>query len=87
MSGNYTDDFARANLKSGNMRVSYAAKSGYVTETPAGFTWHHTEYVYMGADGKIYGVMELVETQAHKAAPHSGGVQLYKELSKNTKSY
>jgi len=58
MTGTYAGDFAAANKLAG------------FTETPAGFTWNHTE---------VLGEMQLVERNAHEAARHSGGVQLYKE--------
>jgi len=59
-----------------NMTGTYAGDfaaankaAGFAT-TPEGFTWHHSE---------MMGRMELVQTEAHEAARHSGSVQLYRE--------
>jgi hypothetical protein len=58
MTGTYTGDFSAANKAAG------------FTETPKGFTWHHTENM---------GELQLIQTEVHDAARHSGGVQLYRE--------
>jgi predicted nucleotidyltransferase len=47
-----------------------ANKAAGFAATPAGFTWHHSE---------VLGKMQLVQTEAHEAARHSGSVQLYRE--------
>ncbi|WP_082363531.1 HNH endonuclease [Chondromyces crocatus] len=52
LSGSRSTDFARANTAAG------------VTETPAGYTWHHHQ---------DRGLMQLVETNVHKYTGHSGG--------------
>lgn len=48
--------------------------------TPLSFTWHHTERVTQ-SNGKFYGVKQLVESAAHSAARHSGGVSIYQNLT------
>ncbi|RZJ56890.1 MAG: hypothetical protein EOO55_04425, partial [Hymenobacter sp.] len=73
MTGKYDADFAKANRAAGH------------TATPAGYTWHHTEVVTQ-RNGKIYNRMELVKTDAHQAARHSGGAQLYRGIT-GTKGY
>ncbi|HET9505994.1 MAG TPA: polymorphic toxin-type HINT domain-containing protein [Hymenobacter sp.] len=71
MTGKYGDDFAEANRLAGH------------TKTPKGYTWHHTEVVNSNG-GKLYNEIELVKTNAHQAARHSGGAQLYRELTGRT---
>jgi RHS repeat-associated protein len=56
----------------GNYAGDFAAanKAAGFSATPEGYTWHHTE---------VMGELQLVKTEAHAAARHSGGVQLYRE--------
>ena len=58
--GSYSRDFAAANAGAG------------LTETPAGFTWHHCE------DGQT---LQLVPTADHDAVRHTGGVAIWEELN------
>lgn len=75
--------FRPYNSVSINMTGTYAGdfaaanKAAGFTTIPKGFTWHHTE---------IMGEMQLIKTEAHRAARHSGGVQLYREQH-NGKGY
>lgn len=71
MTGKYGDDFAEANRLAGHAK------------TPKGYTWHHTEVVKQNS-GKLYNKIELVKTDAHQAARHSGGAQLYRDLTGRT---
>ncbi len=54
-----------------------ANKAAGLSATPKGYTWHHAETM---------GEMQLIQTEAHEAARHSGGVQLYKDQH-NGKGY
>jgi hypothetical protein len=74
MTGSRSSDFSKANKLAG------------FDEKPKNYTWHHTEYV-IERDGKIYNVMELVETEAHDAARHSGGVAIYKAMTGDENAY
>lgn len=65
--GSRNQDFAAANRAAG-----YTVK-------PEGYTWHHTMDVIQESDGRVTGVMQLVETEAHDAARHNGGVAKYTE--------
>ncbi len=47
-----------------------ANKAAGFSSTPEGFTWQHTE---------TQGELQLINSEAHSAAKHSGGVQAYKE--------
>jgi RHS repeat-associated protein len=54
-----------------------ANKAAGLSATPKNYTWHHTENL---------GELQLVSTEAHQAARHSGSVQLYREQH-NGKGY
>ncbi|GAB3392302.1 hypothetical protein GCM10027434_03170 [Hymenobacter luteus] len=71
MTGKYSDDFAEANRLAGHKT------------TPPDHTWHHTEVVNKKGK-KLYNEMQLVRTDAHQAARHSGGAQLYRDITKST---
>ncbi|MBS1656289.1 MAG: HNH endonuclease, partial [Bacteroidetes bacterium] len=47
-----------------------ANRAAGFADTPKGYTWHHTETM---------GELQLIQTDAHQAARHSGSVQLYRE--------
>lgn len=61
----------RINL-TGSYTADFAAanRAAGFTTTPDNFTWHHSE---------VLGELQLISTDAHNAARHSGGVQLYRE--------
>jgi hypothetical protein len=82
-SGGYdgeVDGDRRPVLGTGSRHGDFAAadaKAGYA-ETPAGYTWHHSEEL-----GRMY----LVPTKLHKAVQHSGGVATRKHVTGDVSSY
>ncbi|UYZ63418.1 polymorphic toxin-type HINT domain-containing protein [Hymenobacter weizhouensis] len=79
MTGKYYDDFTAA------------TKAAGFSKQPANYTWHHTEVVTKKKmpDGtfKYYNKIILVESGPHDAARHSGGSQLFRQLTGNPKAY
>lgn len=86
----YTRDLAKAALplkRQVNTATTSRKRTGELgtLRLPTGYTWHHTEVVKKNGT-KIHNKMELVKTDAHQAARHSGGAQLYRDLT-GTKGY
>lgn len=63
--GRRSADFRAANIE------------GKFAKKPKGYTWHHTERVFF-RNGKWYGEMQLVLSEAHALFPHTGGISVFK---------
>ncbi len=75
MTGRYDADFSDANKK-----------AEFLDGTPEGYTWHHSEKI-RNSDGTVTCEMQLIDTDVHDSARHSGGCQRYRAIPGNENTY
>lgn len=74
MSGNYAEDFKRANAIANIPAVDIPKGA----DAPAGFVWHHFDHIEFDEDGTMTCIMQLIRKEVHdkvvQAPEHTGAI-------------